>query len=237
MRNLSRGMLAVAVGVLSVQSSFGSEQDPQDMPRVTAYGRFDDGGFLICRGAECANVMAGFSERSPYQMELSLDIEDGFDREQFCAALNNKRPSNCNASNPPSTPGLDSNWQANGCGTGGVSNLLLDSGMEVLLSDNYSGDFQAPYAGVSFRSACDAHDACWGVAGSRSVCDTAFHESMTAACGTISQASSRTTCEGFAAAYFSAVSITNIGNSNYQRATENRKCALWAHDMKANGCG
>jgi hypothetical protein len=236
MRRIFGQLLAVAVGVFAVsQPSIGS--DPFTMPTVTATGRFDDGGFLICRGLACAGVTAGYIDRSPYETELTLQVEDGIDREQFCERLKSKRPSNCNASSPPSTPGLDSSWQPNGCGTGGMSNLLLDSGMEVLLSDNYSGDFHAPYEGVSFRSSCDAHDACWGVAGNRSTCDNAFHNSMTSACGAVAQASSRTVCNGFAAAYFSAVSITNIGNSNYQRAAQNRQCALWAYDMKANGCG
>lgn len=237
MPNRSRGILAFSLGALAIFPGHASASDPFNWPTILVTARAGDGGMLTCLGSACAGVISGMTERSPYEMELTLDAETELDRGLFCSVLKSKRPENCNASNPPSTPGLDPNWQPNGCGTGGLSNLLLDSGMEVLLSDTYSGDFQAPYPGVSFQSACNAHDACWGVAGSRSACDNAFRSSMEAACGVLSQASARSTCSGFASAYFSAVSITNIGNSNYQRATESRRCALWVQDMKANGCG
>ena len=237
MKKRSSAVLACVVGIVAAFPSSAGESDPFNWPRILVTARAGDGGMLSCVGSACAGVISGMTVRSPYQTELTLEAETGLDRADFCAALKSKQPANCNSSNPPSTPGLDPNWQPNGCGTGGMSNLLLDSGMEVLLSDTYSGNFQAPYPGVSFRSACDAHDACWGVAGSRAVCDTAFHNAMEAACGVVSQAAARTTCNGFASAYFSAVAITNIGNSNYQRATENRRCALWAQDVKANGCG
>lgn len=212
-------------------------EEPTTMPRVVATGTFDNGGIAFCFSAGCGLAMVGSTERNgDLALEESLDSEQAIDHEAFCKALKAKRPSNCDAGDPPSTPGLDPGWQPNACGTGGASNLLLDSGMHVVYSDNYSGDFNAPYPGISFKTACDAHDLCWGVAGDRANCDANFDAAMRAACGVLVSPSSNTVCNGFAGAYFSAVATTNIGNQNYAASVAARACAIWAYEIKINGC-
>ena len=237
MTDLTKQFLAVATGFLLAYPAHASEGEPTDQPRVVSYGRFEGGAFAFCTGPECAQALASLEDkRAPYELELTLDAENGIDHGEFCQLMKDQQPENCDASDPPSTPGTDPGWEPNACGTSGFSNLLLDSGIGSFYSESYSGNFNAPFPGVSFRGACNDHDACWGVAGSRATCDNNFHESMRSACGSVAQASSRTVCDGFAAAYFSAVSATNIGNNNYQQSVESRKCALWAYDMKINGC-
>src|SRR5690606_13153660 len=100
--------------------------------------------------------------------------------------LNARKPSGCSANNPPPSPGVDvpgqSAWQPNGCGTGGIGTWFQDAILEVVASQSYSGNIHAPYPGISFRSACDAHDQCWAAGGVRHVCDNNFRDSMESAC-------------------------------------------------------
>lgn len=235
MREIPQALIAIAMGLLVSHPVQGSDREPTDQPRVISYGRFEGGGMALCMSAQCAQALAG-AERTVYKPERTLEPEVGVDRELFCELLEDQQPENCEASDPPSTPGLDSSWDPNGCGTDPHNNLFLHSGLAKFFTDSYSGNFHAPYPGISFRLACNNHDACWGVAGNRATCDNSFHDSMRSACDGVAEATSRTVCNGFAAAYFSAVAATDIGNGNYQESVENRKCALWAHDMKINGC-
>lgn len=236
MRTCTRRIFAIAA--ITVLALPASAQEVTDFPRVVVTGQTITGSNVICRGMDCAIVLESLDGLGMVQSELLLAPTEsgGFDKDQFCKALEARRPAGCDASDPPSTPGLDPGWQPNGCGTGGASNLFLNSGLGIAYTDNYSGDFNAPFAGTSFKSACDAHDGCWGSAGNRSTCDSNFHNAMRTACTSWGEPS-RTTCNGFAAAYFSAVAATDIGNENYRNAVNQRRCALWAHDMRANGCG
>ena len=236
MRNTWKGSIAGGIVLALSLAAHASDDEPTDLPPIVAYGHFEGGGFAICRGAACAGALAGLEDRnSELSMERTLEPQDEMSRETFCAALKYKRPKDCDANNPPSTPGLEAGWAPNGCGTGGVSNFLVATALELGFGDNYSGNSDAPYA-VSFKPSCDAHDACWGVAGNRSTCDDNFDRSMRDACSALYAASSRTICNGFAGAYFGAVSASDIGNANYAHSVAARECALWAHDMKANQC-
>lgn len=237
MKGVSRKLLVLALAALVVPCASAAGDDPVDQPPVVVH-RYSVGEiFVYCAGVDCLDAFSEIGGNPWPITDISISSDGGgATSEQFCSALKNKKPQGCDLANPPSTPGTDPNWQPNGCGTSGAGNLVLDAGLEIVASDHYSGDFQAPYPGVSFRSACNEHDACWGAGLVRSDCDTSFHESMRAACGVLTEASSRTVCEGFAGTYFAAVSTTNAGNDNYAAAVSARKCALWAHDMKINGC-
>ena len=235
MQKNSKTSLVIAMTLLAINPARGNDREPTDQPRVIAYGHFDGGGMAFCTSAQCAQALAG-ADKTLYQEERTLEPESGVNRESFCELLKDQQPENCDASDPPSTPGLDPGWQPNGCGTDGLSNLLLESGLAVFYTEAYSGNFNAPFPGISFRSACNSHDACWGVGGERATCDNTFHNNMRSACGAAAQGSSRTACNAFGAAYFSAVSATDIGNGNYSESVEERKCALWAYDVYTNGC-
>ncbi len=231
----ARKIIAIATAV--ILASPVSAQDVTDLPRVVATAQTITGSNVICRGMDCAVVLESLKDPVFFQSELLLAPTEpgGIDEELFCKAMKAIQPEGCDAASPPSTPGLDPGWQPNGCGTGGASNLFLNSALGLIYAENYSGDFNAPFAGTSFKSACDAHDGCWGSAGNRATCDSDFHNAMRTACTSWGEPS-RTTCDGFAAAYFSAVATTDTGNDNYRNAVAQRRCALWAHDMKTNGC-
>ena len=159
--------------------------------------------------------------------------------ERFCSNLEARKPSGCSLSNPPASPGItipgEANYQPNGCGTGGIGNLILDFALEVFSSNYYSGSIDEPYSGVSFLPACNAHDTCWAAGGARHVCDGAFMTSMHNACGGVSGAG-QNTCLGFAGLYHGAVSATDPSDSAYQTSTGRRVCAVWALEMRENEC-
>ena len=126
MRNTWKGTIAGGIVLALSLAAHASDDEPTDLPPIVAYGHFEGGGFAICRGAACAGALAGLEDRnSELSMERTLEPQDEMSRETFCAALKYKRPKDCDANNPPSTPGLDAGWAPNGCGTGGVSNFLV----------------------------------------------------------------------------------------------------------------
>lgn len=237
MKRIPARLTLIAVGVLTAPIVLGYDDEPNDIPTVVVHRYTVDDTYVFCTGIDCTEAVSEIA--SPWLMtDISISSTGGSTTsDEFCSALKSNRPEGCDGANPPSTPGTDPNWQPNGCGTSGFGNLVLDAGLEIVASEHYSGDFQAPYPGVSFQAACNDHDLCWGIGGVRSACDSSFHESMRSACGVLTQASSRTVCEGFAGGYFSAVSTTNAGNANYKSAVAARRCALWAYDMKLNSCG
>lgn len=127
-----------------------------------------DGRTVLCTGTQCADVLRGLqiaalAEPLPYEDTLP-DTEPAVDGEAFCENLSDARPSGCSASNPPPSPGITvpgrQPWQANGCGTGGFANLFVDAILTLSANTHYSGNLDAPFAGVSFRGACDGHDQC-----------------------------------------------------------------------------
>ena len=217
---------------------------PRASPPVIVEGIRIDGRRVLCTGTQCADVlrdmqMAVMAEPLPYEATLP-DTDPTVDGEAFCENLADARPSGCSASNPPPSPGITvpgkQPWQANGCGTGGFANLFADVILTLASSNYYSGNLDAPYPGVGFRGACDGHDQCWAMAGEREACDRSFQRSMESACDQLGEANARGACYGFAGLYRGAVSSTNASDAAYQNSIKARACALWANDMRENGC-
>lgn len=214
------------------------------LPPVTATGTRIGGGSIICRGEGCAGVLFMMQNGSaiPPNEVSATPLEDiPVDGNAFCQNLNQNKPSGCSLSSPPASPGItvpgQTAWAPNGCGTGGIGSWFQDAILEVVTSQSYSGDIHAPYPGVSFRAACDAHDACWASGGFRAECDNAFRDSTQAACSIISSSAGRSTCSGFGSLYHGAVTTTNGSHNAYATSSNNRQCALWASDMRENNCG
>lgn len=113
-------------------------------------------------------------------------------------------------------------------------NTFADAFLEVAARPTYSSDFQAPYPGVSFRAACDAHDLCWASGGARGVCDVNFRMDMEVACGGAHP--SNNACLGFQGIYHFAVANTGPANTTYNNSLAERSCALWASDVRENNC-
>lgn len=118
----------------------------------------------------CAGVVDALrQERVNYLMQMQQPLlepeEIELSQAQVCQRLKTKRPNNCSQNSPPPSPGITvtgmSPWQPNGCGTGGVGSWFQDFVLERAAGQSYSGNLDSPYAGVSFRGACDSHDQCW----------------------------------------------------------------------------
>lgn len=209
---------------------------PPTMPTVTVHAT-KQGGTVLCTGQSCADVIASLTGTNTYVWVEDVPIEDepAVDKAQFCSALKNSRPSNCNLASPPPSPGIGSNWQPNSCGTGPVVNSILSLMINLSMHGAYSGDFEAPHSGVSFRNACNGHDQCWANGMDKGSCDYSFFANMNNACA--QAGSGQAACEGFAATYFGAVSNATVAHIAYHGSVAARHCALWAHDMKSNNCG
>lgn len=218
--------------------------DITDIPKVVVVGTREDGGAITCTSGSCFDSAQAESARALQEWLLMYDqfpSEDlPLDGELFCQGLAAGQPQSCSLSQPPPSPGIDvpgqAGWQPNGCGTGGIGGWFQNAILNVFASDAYSGDIHAPYPGVSFRAACDAHDGCWAAGGARHDCDDAFEITTTNACNVVSDPAGRSTCGGFASLYHGAVTTTDGSNSAYETSSANRTCALWARDMRENDC-
>lgn len=205
--------------------------------RVVVVGQRIGGGNVICRGMGCASILQEMQDQARINLELDTQyaaLEDPpVSGTQFCSALRNSKPAGCSLSSPPPSPGLGTNWQPNGCGTGRLQRMFLDRALEGAATHTYSGDVDAPYPGVSFLAACNAHDLCYAVAGGKDNCDLTFRNNMVSAC---SSAGNNAVCQGWASNYHGAVSTLDAARSAYITSTSERSCALWAKDMQENGC-
>src|SRR5690606_3955662 len=144
--------------------SLAQTEEPTDLPTVTGKGNLVGGEEI-----RCFTTMCGDAEREEPIALLELFLKDvtqmpqGYlelDKTKFCQNLKSKKPSGCSASNPPSVPGFDPSWEPNGCGTGGLANWIADRILSSAYTDSYSGEINAPFVGVSFLAACNAHDRC-----------------------------------------------------------------------------
>lgn len=212
------------------------------LPPVIVTGTRIGGGDIICRGDDCASVLADLQNQAKgdmeYEVSLPPDYDVPIDMTKMCAALKASKPANCSYSSPPPSPGISVPgqlaYQPNGCGTGKMANVFADAFLEIATRPTYSGDLQAPYPGVSFRGACNGHDVCWASGNPKSDCDYAFRADMIAACGGDSAANN--VCIGFSGLYHGAVTNTGPAQTAYNSSMADRTCALWASDMRENGC-
>lgn len=212
---------------------------PVEFPPVQVIGSRIGGGEVICRGLDCAAVLQQLQQQERYahefsSFEASIGESLPVDHQKLCRDLKARRPSGCNLSNPPASPGISPNWQPNGCGTGRLSNLFLDAALEMAASRMYSGNLDAPYSGASFLSACNQHDTCYAVAGNKAICDDAFGTQMNQICQ--QQAADLSHCRAWANGYHAAVYLSDRSFSAHQTASKQRACAIWALDMRGNQC-
>ena len=221
--------LTLIVACLSISAARGTT----DLPPVVVTGTFVGGGTVICRGESCAGVLralSGFDILTPEDGPLvEVDLPP-VPKPQFCAHLKAAKPPNCGTS-PPSAPGYDPAWVANGCGDGSLK-VQIVSEIAKYTIPNYTGSLDHPLPSVSFFGACTAHDACYGAAQSKPVCDGMFNIHMQGACGLAPGYASQ--CDSLRSAYRTAVQT--FGQSPYNAAQLARSCAAWHHDMETNQC-
>lgn len=208
---------------------------PFNLPPVRAVPG-TDGGQIVCYGYECADLLDSFVPVLPPMGAdvISIGDQSGVDRDQFCAALKNQKPSSCSAGSPPPTPDTDPNWQPNGCGNNWRVQAVMQLGIMAIVPDDFAGNYNAPYSGVSFQAACNTHDRCYGTSFDKAFCDARFGDDMRSACGVVSSSPGYNQCTGLADIYRGAVAT--FGGSAYEAAVRDHTCAVWAKDMNQNGC-
>lgn len=210
---------------------------------VVVVGQRIGGGALTCMSGPCLDTskeQAAQALREYQQMYQTFPEEElPLDASKFCRALSAKQPSGCSLASPPASPGIvvpgERPYAPNGCGTGWSDRTAAAIFLRAYSAD-FSGDVDAPYPGVSFLGACNAHDTCWAAGRPRGDCDLSFGTAVRNACRVLGQTETRSSCEGLAGVYYSAVSNSRFADANYATALRNRQCATWARDMRENGC-
>jgi len=198
---------------------------------------------ILCTGSGCGPLLD--SLRQEYQMDLYMLLNQpstlnetptytlAVSTEQLCERLEDSKPKGCSSSGPPSVPGYDPTWKPNGCGVGGWKDaaitLVADLGLRY-----FTGELDAPFPGVSFQNACNAHDECYGRQSGKLTCDGFFRLAMTEACDAGTLGDVREICYGAVSAYHAAV--VNHGESAYEAAGEAYACAQWHQAMESNEC-
>ena len=240
---MKRLMLICAAGVLcgmggnAVADIIPWEGDPMELDGDMIV---DDS--ILCTGDGCGALLDSLVS---YEFDLYLLLNQpstldetarytlAVSTEQLCERLEDAKPKGCSSSGPPSVPGFDPYWQPNGCGVGGWRDILLARLAGVALP-TFTGDLDEPFPGVSFESACNDHDLCYGVQAPQYQCDNLFYAGMQVACETNTANATRTLCMSTAAIYFGTVA--QHGESSYESAGQDRACAIWHQEMEANGC-
>lgn len=228
------GMKKLAVFLVTVLSLAPLHLLAQtNLPPVVVTAPSISGGNVLCRGDACAGVVASLQSQingMNFDQGFPMEEDPPISKSQFCANLKATKPSGCNFSSPPSTPAFNPSWTPNGCGTDSMSTAIAD----YIVSQGYpvtgGTGLDNPAAGINFKSACDAHDRCYGLISGKATCDGDFAAGLADIC----QASSNTACSTIAGVYSSAA--TNLGNDAYALSVTQNVCAAWASDMQVNGC-
>lgn len=221
----------VVVTLLSALVAIANAEEVPTLKRIRAVPS-DLGGEVVCYGMECSDMLDTIWVQPPlFPVEFEwLDPEPtAVDHEEFCRKLAGLKRTGCSASNPPSTPLTNpAGWQPNGCGDGSFKSYFAEA--LVVLTIPLASSLDTPSLDVNFRPACNAHDACYAVGNSKSVCDSTFLGNMQETCST----SINAVCNSIAIGYYAAVS--ERGDSAYNSSLSDLKCAIWAAEMRDNGC-
>jgi hypothetical protein len=166
---LERCVIAAALAGLITAAH---TDDTTTLPPVKAV--LSDLGEIVCYGYDCVDVLNGLTPiapLSPLEYEYISPDSGAVSHEEFGQALEGKKPLGCNRSSPPSTAGTDPNWQPNGCGSSSTDRALIAAALYAIAPDDYRGDVDNPFLGVSFLGACNTHDACCGSGFDKVGCD------------------------------------------------------------------
>ncbi|MGA7296727.1 MAG: hypothetical protein WBW92_04350, partial [Rhodanobacteraceae bacterium] len=171
---------------------------------------------------------------------------------QACGILASLKPTDndpdtpvCSLDSFAAAPGFPSHvgatWHGNGCGSGGMSNVLAWVGLSGRHPSAYSNDMDFPlaqYPSVSFIPACNGHDACYttlGVGtGYKGSCDSAFYSDLQGLCNGLTDTAATATCNMFASDYYFAVD--EYGDDAFKVDQAVAQCAAWGNAMNKNGC-
>lgn len=143
--------------------------------------------------------------------------------DSMCATINASQPPGCSRDTPPKSPEHDPYWRPNGCGDGSFSSNFAS----IVINTLGGGDLDSPLPGISFRSACNRHDYCYGIAGHRPGCDSRFRSDLQAICASHSSR----WCSGLANSYADAV--RDHGKAAYDKSVKELQCDTWNSLMDA----
>jgi len=201
------------------------------LPRVTAV-RTTDGVTVVCRGSACGELLESLGGVKFKSIQLMPEFipETFLTKAQVCGALRSRshHAGSCNTSSPPSVPIIDPNWQPNGCGDGSTGARVATVLIGIL--PPLGGNLNTPLTGVSFVSACNSHNRCYGMGGIKANCDNLFGSNFNRIC----TASGVAGCSSLAAAY--TTGIVTQGQDAYDASLAGRSCAEYARDVNENGC-
>lgn len=237
------GLCLLMIFVLQIALPASADEEPWEGDPMVVTGEATDGGNILCIGAACVGILNALVQESLFEQLTRLNLSgllEGnsepdlrVDRGEFCERLEDERPSGCSRSSSPSVPGLDPQWQPNGCGVGGWRDSAL-SALATLALPDFTGDLDEPFPGVSFEGACNAHDACYALQMGKLSCDNLLLNEANDACESNTSNESLVICRAMASTYFSAV--VQHGDSAYESNADNLACAVWHAEMGANGC-
>lgn len=225
--------VAVAACLLAL-SATSIADEPQDLPGYNII-------FVPCAYVYACVYMSPISSSlmftappNPYPPIVSGVSEDFEVLVATCESLQDRANQiGCDVNNPPPAPYYPSptlgQYQPNGCGIG---NWFDEIGAHIVGLDveGYTGDLDNPLPGVSFRAACDGHDACYHT-GFKHRCDNTFAQELSRICST---ASAATGCVMIAGRYTTAVDdFGQFAHTSDQLVME---CAKIAKDLNDGNC-
>lgn len=176
----------------------------------------------------------------------------GMSKEEACQILSGLKPTDndsdtpvCSLNSFAAAPGFPSfagaTWHGNGCGSGGMSDILASLGLSARHPSAYSNNLDFPlknYPSVSFISACNGHDACYTTSvanpGHKGACDSAFYSDLQGLCNGLTGTSAIATCNMIASDYYSGVA--DHGDAAFKIDQAVAQCAAWGSAMNKNGC-
>jgi len=189
-----------------------------------------------CRGSECRGAVADVMDQIIAMLDKQYATYEDVDKikTNMCSKMTSKIPSSCSAfSPPPRATGNKLNssplaWSfpplTNGCGAGSLGEVIATKVASG--THGFTGNLDQPLPGISFISACNSHDICYGKQDDKNRCDGDFLDDMQTICGSNSQ------CNDFAYAYRGAVGVG--GSDAYQEAGKVKQCKNFKDDFARN---
>jgi hypothetical protein len=160
------------------------------------------------------------------------------DKAAVCSQLKADQPQGCTVTNYPAAPGVSSAsgaiWAGNGCGADPWSTAFAAGTLLVMLPGVFSGDLNKPVQNnpsIDFTAICNNHDQGYTSSLPKGIVDNQFNKALTSFCNTSTNAQ---LCQGFAAAYTSAVDT--YGKGAYAEDQAQLACAAWGSAMKGSKC-
>ena len=215
-------------------------ETPVEIIRVTGiqYSPHGSSWTVSCRASECSQSADSVGAEIDAMLKKAVvefqEVEEVVI--DMCNVMSSLTPSICYQYSSISSPAVyifksPTYWSfppiTNGCGAGSLGEAILT---KVTTGVNgFTGDLDQPLPNVSFTSACNSHDICYGSQNGESNCDDNFFNDLVAICAGDSN------CQTFAHTYRAAVG--HAGSGPYSDSGQVKQCKEFKADFKANCSG